>query len=150
VGRLHLRQHAGQDGDRAAPRGVEARAVRLRGRDGARVRAHGRVVRTSPRPQLRRGARRARGGDRVNAPSLSRPRVIDAGTCVRLALIVAAVLVVVVFALLPATLVFVEAFEHGLGRYFASLRDPEARSALVLSLAVVAIAVPLNTLFGVA
>jgi sulfate/thiosulfate transport system permease protein len=86
----------------------------------------------------------------VSTARAAKTRDVDAGPLVRVTLIALAVVVVVVFALLPAALVFAEAFAHGLGRYLASLSDPDARAALWLSLGVVAIAVPLNTVFGVA
>ena len=86
----------------------------------------------------------------MTAVYAARARAVDARPLVRAALIGFAILVVVIFAVLPAALVFAEAFEHGLGRYLASLADPDARDALLLSLGVAGIAVPLNTVFGVA
>jgi sulfate transport system permease protein len=61
-----------------------------------------------------------------------------------------AVLVLGVLLLLPLTVVFFEALRGGVGAYVASLLDPEARSAIRLTLLVAAIAVPLNAVFGVA
>lgn len=54
------------------------------------------------------------------------------------------------FLFLPLTVVFVEAFAQGWRVYAASLREPEAWSAIRLTLGVTAGAVVLNTLFGVA
>jgi sulfate transport system permease protein len=55
-----------------------------------------------------------------------------------------------VVLLLPMALILREAFSKGAAVYFAAIRDPEARAALWLTLETVAIAVPLNTLFGLA
>jgi sulfate transport system permease protein len=53
------------------------------------------------------------------------------------------------FLLLPLAAVFVEALRHGLDAYLRALREPDALSALKLTLLVAAIAVPLNLVFGV-
>jgi len=55
-----------------------------------------------------------------------------------------------VFVLLPLAVIFHEALGLGAGAYLRALATPEARAALVLSLLVAAIVVPLNTVFGVA
>lgn len=52
--------------------------------------------------------------------------------------------------LLPLASVFVEAFRKGVGVYFEALTEPDALSALKLTLIVALIAVPANTIFGVA
>ncbi len=54
------------------------------------------------------------------------------------------------FLLLPFLTVFGEAFARGAATYLAALADPAARSAILLTLTVAAIAVPLNVLFGIA
>jgi sulfate transport system permease protein len=51
---------------------------------------------------------------------------------------------------LPLTLVFLEALRHGLGAYFAAVTEEDARSAILLTLQVAAISVPLNVVFGLA
>ncbi len=53
------------------------------------------------------------------------------------------------FLLLPLVVVFQSAFSNGIQAYWASLADPIAAAAIRLTLMVVAIVVPLNTLFGV-
>jgi sulfate transport system permease protein len=55
-----------------------------------------------------------------------------------------------VFLLLPLIAVFAEAFRKGIDAYFAALVDPDALSAIRLTLIAAAIAVPLNLIFGVA
>jgi sulfate transport system permease protein len=54
-----------------------------------------------------------------------------------------------IFILLPLILVFVEAFRKGWETYIAALTDPDAVSAVKLTLIAAAIAVPLNLIFGV-
>ena len=51
--------------------------------------------------------------------------------------------------LVPVGLVFYRAFENGLGAAWDSVTTPSARHALFLTLELAAIAVPLNTIFGV-
>jgi len=51
---------------------------------------------------------------------------------------------------LPLVLVFLEALRHGLGAYFAAVTEADARSAILLTLEVAAISVPLNVIFGLA
>ncbi|MBE2294855.1 MAG: sulfate ABC transporter permease subunit CysW [Phycisphaerales bacterium] len=54
------------------------------------------------------------------------------------------------FLLLPLVTVFIEAFRKGWQIYLAALVEPDALSAITLTLLVAAIAVPLNLVFGVA
>ncbi|EMF83876.1 sulfate ABC transporter, permease protein CysW [Leptospira weilii serovar Topaz str. LT2116] len=51
--------------------------------------------------------------------------------------------------ILPIYTVFHEAFSKGLGAYLEGIQEPDTVSALRLTLLVVSIAVPLNTIFGV-
>ena len=54
-----------------------------------------------------------------------------------------------VLLLLPVGMVFYRAFEHGVGKFFDALTTPDAVHAMKLTLIVVAIAVPVNTVFGI-
>jgi sulfate transport system permease protein len=54
------------------------------------------------------------------------------------------------FVLLPLALVFTEAFRNGWSAYLIAITDPVAWSAIRLTLLVAVIAVPLNSLFGIA
>lgn len=65
-------------------------------------------------------------------------------------LIAAAMLFLGLFLLMPLAAVFVEAFRKGIGAYVLAFSDPDARSALRLTLIVTLTAVPLNLVFGVA
>lgn len=69
---------------------------------------------------------------------------------VRWTLIALALLFLVLVLLVPLAAVFAQALEKGLGVYVASLSDPDALSAIRLTLLTAAIAVPLNLIFGVA
>jgi len=57
---------------------------------------------------------------------------------------------IAVLLLLPLALVFREAFAQGFGAFWAAIREPDALAAVRLSLTAAAIAVPLNTMFGIA
>lgn len=69
---------------------------------------------------------------------------------VRRLLIALALAFMVLFLLLPLAAVFAEALRKGFGAYLDGLREPEAWSAIRLTLLTAAIAVPLNLVFGVA
>jgi sulfate/thiosulfate transport system permease protein len=65
-------------------------------------------------------------------------------------LILVALLFLGIFLFVPLAAVFTEAFRKGIAVYFASLVEPDAWSAIKLTILVAAIAVPLNAVFGVA
>jgi sulfate transport system permease protein len=67
----------------------------------------------------------------------------------RLSLRAVAVVYLTLLLLLPVAVVFARTFEHGLGAAWAWMTTPAAISALWLTLAIAAIAVPLNTIFGI-
>jgi sulfate transport system permease protein len=54
-----------------------------------------------------------------------------------------------ILLLAPVGMIFYKTFEHGLGPPLDAITTPEALHALQLSLITVAVAVPLNTIFGV-
>ena len=68
---------------------------------------------------------------------------------VRFIIIALAVTFLTVFVVLPLVVVFAQAFSKGIGAYFAALAEPEALSAIRLTLLVAAISVSLNLVFGV-
>ncbi|MBE9605778.1 sulfate ABC transporter permease subunit CysW [Acetobacteraceae bacterium H6797] len=65
-------------------------------------------------------------------------------------LILLVVLVLGLFLLLPLIAVFTEALRRGLGPAIAALADEDAQSAIRLTLLVAAVAVPVNTIGGIA
>lgn len=99
----------------------------------------------------------------VSTPSEGQPRAWlqnDARARMRLAtseppwaqrLIIGVAMVFVgVFLIIPLIAVFTEALRQGIYVYLAAISNREARSAIRLTLLVAAIAVPLNTVFGIA
>ena len=54
------------------------------------------------------------------------------------------------FLILPLAAVFTEALRKGFDAYWEALKEPDAWSAIRLTLITAAIAVPLNLVFGVA
>ena len=68
---------------------------------------------------------------------------------VRYTLITVALLFVGLFLVMPLAAVFTEALRKGFGAYVDGLREPDAWSAIRLTLIVAVIAVPLNLVFGV-
>jgi sulfate transport system permease protein len=81
---------------------------------------------------------------------VSAPRKAAEPPSVRRALIGAAVLFLAFFLLVPLAAVFAHALENGFGAFRAAVTTPDALSALKLTLLVAAVAVPLNTVFGLA
>jgi sulfate transport system permease protein len=69
---------------------------------------------------------------------------------VRWTLIGIALLFLLLFLVLPLAAVFTEALRKGWGAYLEALKEPDAWSAIRLTLITAAIAVPLNLVFGVA
>ena len=70
-------------------------------------------------------------------------------TWLRLLLTALALIFLLLIVILPLVAVFVEALRQGTSAYFASFDDPDVRAAIQLTLTVAAIAVPLNTVFGI-
>ena len=68
----------------------------------------------------------------------------------RRTLVLVVVLFLFLFLGLPLIVVFREAFAGGWHTYVAALTEPDARSAIWLTLSVAAIALPLNIVFGLA
>jgi len=68
----------------------------------------------------------------------------------RWSLILACIIFLGLFLLLPLVVVFANALSKGFGAYTAALTDPDALSAIRLTLITAAIAVPLNLVFGLA
>jgi sulfate transport system permease protein len=78
------------------------------------------------------------------AAHLTEPRLV------RWILIGTALAFLILFLFLPLVVVFTEALRRGVGAYVAAIADPFALSAIKMTLATAAIAVPINVLFGLA
>ena len=90
----------------------------------------------------------------VAATAKIAPRPIAAATTepvwVRRVLIGVALGFLTLFLFVPLGLVFFEAFKKGVGVYLAAITDPDALSAIQLTLIAAGISVPLNLVFGIA
>lgn len=85
------------------------------------------------------------------APAIdATPPVTTESAPMRVGLILAAVIFLMLFLVLPVIVVFAEALKRGFGDYFAAFADRDAQAAIRLTLTVAAIAVPLNLVFGLA
>ena len=69
---------------------------------------------------------------------------------VRWALLTVALCFMFLFLVLPLAAVFTEALRKGLDAYFEAFKEPDAWSAIRLTLITAAISVPLNLVFGIA
>lgn len=77
-------------------------------------------------------------------------RSLQESPWIRISLITAALGVMALFLMLPLAAVFAEALRKGLSAYWQALKEPDAWSAIRLTLITAAVAVPLNLVFGVA
>src|SRR5690348_10231421 len=77
-------------------------------------------------------------------------RALKAPLGTRAVLMLIALVYIAVMLMLPLGAVLFEALRKGIGLWWAAISDPDARSAIRLTLIVAAISVPLNTVFGVA
>jgi sulfate transport system permease protein len=82
------------------------------------------------------------------------PRNVRAATTepawVKWVLIGVALAFLTLFLFVPLAVVFVEAFKKGVGVYLAAITEPDALSAIQLTLLAALISVPLNLAFGIA
>jgi sulfate transport system permease protein len=89
----------------------------------------------------------------IYTPRRIKSRVVRVSTepfGVRFAIVAAALAFLGLFIVLPLITVFVQAFSKGLSTYFDALTDPDALSAIWLTLIVAFASVTLNLVFGIA
>jgi sulfate transport system permease protein len=89
----------------------------------------------------------------IYTPQRIKSRVVRVSTepfGVRFAIVAAALAFLGLFIVLPLITVFVQAFSKGLSTYFDALTDPDALSAIRLTLIVAFASVTLNLVFGIA
>src|SRR5690606_27877193 len=158
---LHRRQPADEDGDRAAPHRDQARAVRLRGSHGHRRGDAARLLRPAGRDQRAavvdptppdRGRGLMAGGIATlshRTEGVARPATTES-RAVQVLLITVALGFLGLFLFLPLLAVFAQALQSGFGVYLMAITEPDARAAVRLTVLTAAIAVPLNTIFGLA
>jgi len=77
-------------------------------------------------------------------------RSIEDPRWLRFSLVAVALVFVIVFLVVPLVSVFAEAFRGGWRAYIAAFTEPDALAAIRLTLLAAGIAIPLNTVFGVA
>jgi len=85
----------------------------------------------------------------MSAPAKKSPHTTEA-PWVRWTLIGIALVFMFLFLVLPLAAVFTEALRKGWAAYWEALKEPDAWSAIRLTLITAAIAVPLNLVFGIA
>ena len=78
------------------------------------------------------------------------PKAITEPAWLKITLIAIALAFSLLFLLIPLAVVFTEAFKKGWQTYLLAISDPDALSAIRLTLMTAAIAVPANLIFGVA
>jgi sulfate/thiosulfate transport system permease protein len=86
--------------------------------------------------------------DAAMMPPLRTARVNDESLWVRAVLIAVAALFLLLILFLPLVAVFAEAFRRGTGAYLNSLTDPDALSAIRLTLTVALLTVSFNVIVG--
>ncbi|MGG6313766.1 sulfate ABC transporter permease subunit CysW [Paenibacillus macerans] len=86
----------------------------------------------------------------ANKPTAPRRQAGKGSGVIKWVLITLAGLVLLWLIVLPLIVVLTEALKKGWDVYVEAIRDPDALSALRLTLLVAAVTVPLNTIFGVA
>jgi len=84
------------------------------------------------------------------APVAAKPAVRQDPALVRAGLIAAGLAFLGLFLVLPLIAVFANALSAGFAAYWAAIRQPEALSAVRLTLIAALVAVPLNVAFGLA
>ena len=88
--------------------------------------------------------------ERAAAEPAYTPKAITEPVWLKITLIVIALAFSLLFLLIPLAVVFTEAFKKGWQTYLLAISDPDALSAIRLTLITAAIAVPANLIFGIA
>jgi sulfate transport system permease protein len=88
--------------------------------------------------------------ERAAAEPAYTPKAITEPAWLKITLIAIALAFSLLFLLIPLAVVFTEAFKKGWQTYLLAISDPDALSAIRLTLMTAAIAVPANLIFGVA
>ena len=88
--------------------------------------------------------------ERAAAEPAYTPKAITEPVWLKITLLAIALAFSLLFLLIPLAVVFTEAFRKGWQTYAMAISDPDALSAIRLTLITAAIAVPANLIFGVA
>jgi sulfate transport system permease protein len=92
----------------------------------------------------------AKGNKLMGTHKIQRRISTEESTAVTVILVTVALAFMALFLVLPLVTVFVEAFSKGWDLYWTALKEPDAWSAIKLTLIAAGIAVPANLVFGVA
>ncbi|EJT84514.1 sulfate ABC transporter permease [Pseudomonas putida S11] len=153
-GDLHCRQHADENRDPAAADHGQARPIRLHRRDRHRRADAGGFLHPAAADQPAAAPHRnplkeaGMSSSSLNATAAANAARRGSATSRRI-LIGLGWLVFALFLLLPLVIVVSQALKNGFGTFFEAIFEPDALSALKLTLLAVAISVPLNLVFGV-
>jgi sulfate transport system permease protein len=86
----------------------------------------------------------------TSAETVSSKNIVRGGRFARIGLRSFALGYLGLLLIIPVIVICIKAFDDGIGNVFDTLTTPEAQHAFYLTIVMVAIAVPLNTIFGVA
>ncbi len=86
----------------------------------------------------------------ISATDSGQKNIVQGGPLARYGLRTFALGYLALLLLIPVVLIFFKAFEDGFAHAIESVTTPEAQHAFYLTIVMVAIAVPLNTVFGIA
>lgn len=100
---------------------------------------------TVTKPTIQPKSQYVKYGDKI-----AKNRATSESAVVRYSLITVTLLFLSLFLFVPLAAVFTEALRKGAGVYFAAIIEPDALSAIKLTLIATAISLPLNLVFGVA
>lgn len=88
--------------------------------------------------------------DQTKEKVKNEPTTLKEPRLVRFGLTAVSILFLFIFLVMPLAVIFISAFRKGFDVYIASITEADAWSAIKLTLLVAVIAVPLNTIFGIA
>lgn len=88
--------------------------------------------------------------DQTKEKVKNEPTALKEPLLVRFGLTAVSILFLFIFLVMPLAVIFISAFRKGFDVYLASITEADAWSAIKLTLLVAVIAVPLNTIFGIA
>jgi sulfate transport system permease protein len=86
----------------------------------------------------------------MSAEAVSSKNIVRGGPLARYGLRTFALGYLALLLIIPVIVICIKAFDDGIGNVIDTLTTPEAQHAFYLTIVMVAIAVPLNTIFGVA
>src|SRR5207302_978401 len=161
LGDLHRGKSPDEDRDHPAPHRHPPRGVRLPGRRRSRSRDARHLLRgavrdqpaagVGPPPAGPGGALMAAALPAAHGGDLTRPgQHTWVHAIVRWVFIATSLAFLAALLLAPLATVFAMAFQRGLYAYLESFADPDTAAAIRLTLTTAAVAVPINTVFGLA